>query len=486
MDSRLNDTKIAQRRDETDIMPFAPQAGAPLAGRASAGDLAAGWRALTPRLAALKGQKTYDNWLAWIEPLEQDGGSLTLGLPNKFMRDWVKNNYGVDVAGLVCQALPGVHDVKWVVRTGEAKPAAAPHAQAAAGTSGAEEASARRGRLGTPLDERFTFDSFVVGRPNQFCYAAARKVAELQHVEFNPLFIYGGVGLGKTHLMHAIAWEALRINPRLKLLYLSAERFMYAFINALRYDNIMQFKERMRAVDLLLIDDMHFLVGKESTQEEFFHLFNYLIDNGKQIVLSADRAPGDIEGLEERIKSRLAWGLVADVHPTDYELRLSILELKAQRLRAEIPADVLAFLAKHITANVRELEGALTRVVAHAQLTHVAISLELARDVLQDILRANNRKITVEDIQKATAEHYNIRLADMLSARRERGIVRPRQVAMYIAKKLTTMSLPDIARAFRGRDHTTVLYAVNRIEGLRQVDNGLESDLRMLTRRLEG
>lgn len=481
MDSRVNELKIAEQRDGYGGAPGMPAQAAP--GSAGSG-LVAQWQALMPRMVALKGQKTYDNWLAWIEPVGLDNGTLSLALPNKFMRDWIKNNYGAEVAALACQALAGAQDVKWLVRAAEPKPVAA--AATAASVSADGGAATKRGRLGTPLDERFTFDSFVVGRPNQFCYAAARKVAELQHVEFNPLFIYGGVGLGKTHLMHAIAWEALRVNPRLKLLYLSAERFMYAFINALRYDNILQFKERMRSVDLLLIDDMHFLVGKESTQEEFFHLFNYLIDNGKQIVLSADRAPGDIEGLEERIKSRLAWGLVADVHPTDYELRLSILELKAQRLRAEIPGDVLSFLAKHITANVRELEGALTRVVAHAQLTHVAISLELARDVLQDILRANNRRITVEDIQKITAEHYNIRLADMLSARRERGIVRPRQVAMYMAKKLTTMSLPDIARAFRGRDHTTVLYAVNRIESLRQVDNGLESDLRMLSRRLEG
>ncbi|RME64864.1 MAG: chromosomal replication initiator protein DnaA [Alphaproteobacteria bacterium] len=457
-------------------MPFSPPP--------AAGALKAHWEKLTPRLVGLKGQKAYDNWLAWIEPVGHQDGTVTLALPNKFMRDWIKNNYGADIGALLCQSLPHVSDIRWVVHASDAKPA--PTRQPDGAGAAADGHRGPRGRFGTPLDERFTFDSFVVGRPNQFCYAAARKVAELQHVEFNPLFIYGGVGLGKTHLMHAIAWEAVRINPRLKLLYLSAERFMYAFINALRYDNILQFKEKMRSVDLLLIDDMHFLVGKESTQEEFFHLFNYLIDNGKQIVLSADRAPGDIEGLEERIKSRLAWGLVADVHPTDYELRLSILELKAQRLRTAIPDDVLGFLAKHITANVRELEGALTRVVAHAQLTHVAITLELARTVLQDILRANNRKITIEDIQKATAEHYNIRLADMLSARRERGIVRPRQVAMYMAKKLTTLSLPDIARAFRGRDHTTVLYAVNRIDELRQVDNGLEADIRMLTRRLEG
>jgi chromosomal replication initiator protein len=304
-------------------------------------------------------------------------------------------------------------------------------------------------------------------------------------VPFNPLFLYGGVGLGKTHLMHAIAWHIRSSAPQRRVIYLSAEKFMYQFIRALRFKDTMAFKEQFRSVDVLMIDDVQFISGKDSTQEEFFHTFNALVDQNRQIVISADKSPSDLEGMEERLKSRLGWGLVADLHPTSYELRLGILQAKAEQRRAQIPAKVLEFLAHKITSNVRELEGALNRIAAHAQLVGREVTLESAQEVLHDLLRANDRRVTIDEIQKRVAEHYNIRLSDMHSARRSRAVARPRQVAMYLAKQLTPRSLPEIGRKFGGRDHTTVMHAVRKIEELRESDRALAEDLDLLRRMLE-
>jgi chromosomal replication initiator protein len=293
------------------------------------------------------------------------------------------------------------------------------------------------------------------------------------------------VGLGKTHLMHAIAWEIRTRDPSRRVIYLSAEKFMYQFIRALRFRDTVAFKEQFRSVDVLMIDDVQFISGKDSTQEEFFHTFNALVDQNRQVVISADKSPSDLEGLEERLRSRLGWGLVADIHPTTYELRLGILQSKAEQLRAQIPQKVTEFLAHKIQSNVRELEGALNRIVAHSTLVGRDITLETTQEVLHDLLRANDRRVTIEEIQKRVAEHYTIRIADMSSARRARAVARPRQVAMYLAKVLTSRSLPEIGRKFGGRDHTTVMHAVRKIEELKAADPALAEDVELLRRMLE-
>jgi chromosomal replication initiator protein len=326
----------------------------------------------------------------------------------------------------------------------------------------------------------------VVGKPNEFAHACARRVSEKPASPgFNPLFLYGGVGLGKTHLMHAIAWAIREHDPRKSVAYMSAEKFMYRFIAALRSQSTMEFKETLRAVDVLMIDDLQFLIGKDNTQEEFFHTFNALVDAGKQIVVSADKSPSDLSGLEDRLRTRLGCGMVADIHATTYELRLSILEAKASAAGVPVPPKVLEFLAHKITSNVRELEGALNRLIAHANLFGRPVTLEGAQEVLHDILRAHDRRVTIEEIQRKVAEHYNIRLTDMSSARRARNVARPRQVAMYLAKQLTSRSLPEIGRRFGNRDHTTVMHAVARVAELMQQDAAFAEDVELLRRMLE-
>jgi chromosomal replication initiator protein len=287
-------------------------------------------------------------------------------------------------------------------------------------------------------------------------------------------------------LMHAIAWHIRRTDPARKVVYLSAEKFMYLFIRALRTKETMTFKEYFRSVDVLMVDDVQFIAGKESTQEEFFHTFNALIDQNKQLIISGDRSPADLEGMEERVRSRLGWGLVADIHTTTYELRLGILQSKVEKMpHVHVPTRVLEFLAHKITSNVRELEGALNRVVAHTTLVGTPITLESTQEVLYDILRANDRRITIEDIQKKVSAHYNIKVSDMHSARRSVAIARPRQVAMYLAKKLTTKSLPEIGRKFGGKDHTTVMHAVKRIDEICKQDQEFADDVELLMRMLQ-
>jgi chromosomal replication initiator protein len=351
---------------------------------------------------------------------------------------------------------------------------------------GASSSLSAASEISAPLDPRFTFDQFVVGKPNEFAYAAARRVAEAASVPFNPLFLYGGVGLGKTHLMHAIAHEIHNREPKRTVMYLSAEKFMYRFVRALREQNTVNFKDQFRSVDVLMIDDVQFIGGRDATQEEFFHTFNALVDQGRQIILSADKSPSDLEGVEERLKSRLNCGLVADIHATTYELRLAILEAKAEQMTLEAPRKVIEILAHKITSNVRELEGALNRVAAHTQLVGRELTLETTQDVLHDLLRANDRRVTIEEIQKRVAEHFNIRVSDMHSARRARSVARPRQVAMYLAKQLTSRSLPEIGRKFGGRDHTTVMHAVKKVDELRDRDASFAEDVELLRRMLEG
>ncbi len=448
------------------------------------------WGRVCNELLKTVGKNNFTSWIAPLRLIELSDGIVSFEAPTKFMRDWVSRNFAEPILRELRQA--GVTAERIDIRVPELR--AIPVAAVATPTPAKPRKPARAADdadlPGAPLDARFTFDSFVVGKPNELAHAAARRVAEGGPVTFNPLFLYGGVGLGKTHLMHAIAHELQARRPDLRVLYLSAEQFMYRFVQALRERQIMDFKEMFRSVDVLMVDDVQFIAGKDSTQEEFFHTFNALVDQGKQIVISADRAPGEIKDLEDRIKSRLQCGLVVDLHPTDYELRLGILQTKTEAYRAQYPGLVLAdgvleFLAHRITTNVRVLEGALTRLFAFASLVGREITLDLAQECLTDILRASDRKVTIEEIQRKVAEHYTIRLSDMIGPKRVRTIARPRQVAMYLAKQLTTRSLPEIGRRFGGRDHTTIMHGIRKIEELKGADRQLAEDIDLLRRLLE-
>ena len=460
------------------------------------------------------GEATYRSWLKPLTLLGQSDCQVSIAVKTRFMRDWISQHYAERIRALWHAANPEVRGIEFVVAG--SRPQAmkaqqaervAPHTEAQRAESGrAEPQRAESGRaepmresaradapatfapedVSAPLDPRFTFENFVVGKSNELAHAAAQRVAEARAVPFNPLFLYGGVGLGKTHLMHAVAWHIKKRTPQRRVIYLSAEKFMYQFIRSLRQRNVMAFKEQFRSVDVLMIDDVQFISGKDSTQEEFFHTFNALVDQNRQVVISADKSPHDLEGLEERMRSRLGWGLVADIHPTTYELRLGILQSKAEQMKAQVPSKVLEFLAHKIVSNIRELEGALNRIVAHATLIGRSITLETTQEVLHDLLRANDRRVTIEEIQRRVAEHFNMKLADMHSERRARAVARPRQVAMYLSKQLTTRSLPEIGRKFGNRDHTTVMHAVRKIEELCALDAGFSEDVELLRRMLEG
>ncbi|HXP95744.1 MAG TPA: chromosomal replication initiator protein DnaA [Telmatospirillum sp.] len=450
------------------------------------------WNRVRGRLRDEYGEAAFKSWLNPLTLAEIRDGQVRMCVPTRFLRDWVATHYGDRIRALWSKEDASISGVDIVVLPSAAKmaprvaQAAKPTAVAAPAAVPAPcEPANLNDEIGAPLDPRYTFDNFVVGKPNEFAFAAARRVAESDQVSFNPLFLYGGVGLGKTHLMHAVAWHIRERDPKRSVMYLSAEKFMYRFVRALRFQDTMAFKEQFRSVDVLMIDDVQFIGGKDSTQEEFFHTFNSLVDQGRQIIISADKSPSSLQGMEERLRSRLGCGLVADIHATTYELRLGILGAKAEQMDVDVPRKVAEFLAHKITSNVRELEGALNRVVAHAQLVGRDITLESTQEVLHDLLRANDRRITIEEIQKKVAEHFNIRLADMHSARRARQVARPRQVAMYLAKQLTSRSLPEIGRKFGGRDHTTVMHAVKKIEELRSADSSFAEDIELLRRMLE-
>ncbi len=460
------------------------------------------WGQVSESLKTTVGQ---NNFKTWIEPLKLnslENGVAHFEVPTNFFGNWVSRNFSDTIVkqmsrdGLEVRRLE--FRVPSTVRPAPSAPAtveAQAHGSNGSGASrgGSNGASAGGGDddlPGAALDERFTFDSFVVGKPNQLAYTAARRVSEGGPLTFNPLFLYGGSGLGKTHLMHAIAWALKENLPEKRVVYLSSDQFMYRFVRALREDGMHEFKQAFRSVDVLMVDDVQFFAGKNSTQEEFFHTFNALSDQGKQIVISADRAPHDIKKIEDRIASRLASGLVVDLHPTDYELRLGILQQKAEFYKGhygnlEIAPHVLEFLAHRITGNVRTLEGALTRIFAFGNLVGREVTLEMVQECLADLLRASERKLTIEEIQRRVCEHYNVRISDMTGPKRHRTIARPRQVAMFLAKGLTSRSLPEIGRRFGNRDHTTVLYAIRKIEEMMQTDSGLADDIEMLKRMLE-
>jgi chromosomal replication initiator protein len=464
------------------------------------------WARIRTRLQFEVGDVEYRSWMRQMSLGALDGDEVTLLLPSRFLRDWVRSHYGDRILAFWQHENPVVRRVD--IRVGQPRvglaeslsagssrldqPIAADPAAAEAVTSAMPSTQARPGpraseELSAALDPRYTFDSFVVGKPNEFAYACARRVAEHPATQgFNPLFLYGGVGLGKTHLMHAIGIELGRNQKRQSTVaYMSAEKFMYRFIAAIRSQQTLEFKDHLRSVDVLMIDDLQFLIGKDNTQEEFFHTFNALVDAGKQIVISADKSPSDLNGLEDRLRTRLGCGMVADLHATTFELRVSILEAKAIRADSKIPSKVLEFLAHKITSNVRELEGALNRLIAHANLFSRPITLETTQELLHDILNAHDRRVTIDEIQRRVAEHYNLRVTDMSSARRARAVARPRQVAMYLAKQLTSRSLPEIGKKFGNRDHTTVMHACSRITELIEKDGGFAEDVELLRRMLE-
>ncbi|MEM8801610.1 MAG: chromosomal replication initiator protein DnaA [Pseudomonadota bacterium] len=446
------------------------------------------WGQIREDLLSAVGKNNYVNWIEPLEFSKLNGGVATFLVPTSFMGNWVSRNFGEHIKNCLSSAGENVARIEFSVPAGNTrtKPVETKKMDASpkASTDHALEVP------GAPLDSRFTFESFVVGKPNELAHAAARRVAEGGEVTFNPLFLYGGVGLGKTHLMHAIAWELRNRSPELRVVYLSAEQFMYRFVQALRDKDMIAFKQLFRSVDVLMIDDVQFIAGKDATQEEFFHTFNALVDQNKQIIVSSEKAPTEIEGIENRIVSRLQSGLVVDLHPTNYELRLGILQQKAEAFSTQFPNlviedGVLEFLAHRISTNVRVLEGGLMRLFAFGSLVGREITMELTQDCLADVLRASDRKITVEEIQRKVSDHFNIRLSDLIGPKRVRTFARPRQIAMYLSKQMTSRSLPEIGRRFGGRDHTTVMHGVRKIEELMVKDSQIADDLELLRRSLE-
>ena len=431
------------------------------------------------------GDGDFRNWVAGVAMVAMEGDRAVLEAPTAFTRDWLNNNYQETILRHLQLQAPAINRVEFRARKG-ARPAAR---QTEPGTS--DGAGGRDEPVGVRLNPGLTFDSFVVGKPNIVAHSAAWRVAHSDATDLNPLFLNGNVGLGKTHLMHAIAGAYIARKPKSKVLYLSAEQFMYRFVLALRDKSILEFKKLFRSVDMLMIDDVQFIADKQSTQEEFFHTFNALVEQRKKVVISADRSPGAIEGIEERIRSRLQSGLVADLHPTSYELRLGILQHKSEASKKSNPGIVFAdglfeFMAKTITSNVRVLEGALNRLIATASFLQADITVELAREVLLDVIQQSDRKIDLDSIIRSVADHYSVRTADLLGPKRTRQFVRPRQVAIYLARQLTSTPLIDIGRKFGGRDHTTVLHSVRTITKLKATDGGIGEDLEILQRRIEG
>ncbi|MTI44695.1 chromosomal replication initiator protein DnaA [Roseibium hamelinense] len=479
------------------------------------------WNRVKKRLRAELGDDVFSSWFARVDLEEHNEGTVRLSVPTRFLKQWIQSNYNDRLMGLWQRECENVHRIELTVRgairprqkpVGAAvalpaakrpKPTASDNrvdgfadtnpvaaAQAATAAVGrGETAETNRDVLqGASLDPKYTFETFVEGDSNGLALAAARQVASGGTVTFNPLFLHASVGLGKTHLMQAVASKA-RASGR-KVLYLTAEHFMYRFVSALKAQSALAFKDTLRTIDLLLIDDMQFLHGKQ-VQQEFCHTLNALIDGARQVIVAADRAPSELDTLDDRVRSRLSGGLVVGIHEPDFTLRRNILTARvAQSQRTypnfEVPDTVLDYVARHVASSGRDLEGALNRLVAHNQLTNQPITQEMAEMTLRDLVRSSEpRRVKIEDIQRIVSKHYNVTKADLLSARRTRTIVRPRQIAMYLAKVMTPRSLPEIGRRFGNRDHTTVLHAVRKIEELARADHALSQELELLKRMLD-
>jgi chromosomal replication initiator protein len=467
------------------------------------------WTRVRDRLRAEVGDDIYSSWFARMELDGSEGDTVKLSVPTRFLKSWIQSHYAERVLACWQAENSGCSRIELTVRSsvlraaplkGKSVELATPQREGGDSKAngmelrlpGALAAGTHESLGGSPLDPRLTFETFLVGRCNTLAHAAARQVASARRGEavlFNPLYVHAGVGLGKTHLLQALAWAGNASKDR-KVLYLTAEKFMYGFVSALRAQNAIAFKEAVRSIDVLVIDDLQFLQGK-STQAEFCHTLNALIDAGRQVVVAADRPPSDLESLEERVRSRLAGGLAVEMGPLGEDLRLEILKSRTAAARAhhpgfDVPALVLAFIAKTVTHNGRDLEGALNRLLAHSKLTGNPITLEMAEREIRDLIRPMEpKRVKIEDIQRVVARQYNVSRADLLSSRRTANVVRPRQVAMYLAKTLTLRSLPEIGRRFGGRDHTTVLHAVRKIEGLVNTDNALAEEIELLKRQLQ-
>ncbi len=498
------ETSASPTDTETEMLAALAQVPLPDSAPLADGDVAdtgAAWIRVQARLRAELGEDVYSSWFSRLalEDVEEDG-TASLTVPTRFLKSWIDAHYADRIIRAFAAEAPQVRRISLAVRSAVVravpKPveargeAAAPRAVVAAPTASGEPASGSA-LMGSPLDRRLTFETFLVGRSNGLAHAAAREVSQARSgeaVRFNPLYVHAAVGLGKTHLLQAICCATTDAGRR--VIYLTAERFMFGFVSALRAQTALAFKEALRAIDVLVIDDVQFLQGK-SVQQEFSHTLNALIDAGKQIVVAADRPPAELESFDERLRSRLAGGLAVEMGALDEELRLAILKIRiAQASRRHpsfsVPPDVAAYVARVVTANGRDLEGAVNRLVAHNTLENAPVTMEMAEDKLRDLVRTREpRRVKIEDIQRMVARHYNVSRQDILSSRRTQTVVRPRQVAMYLAKTLTLRSLPEIGRRFGGRDHTTVLHAVRKIDGLIGSDNRLAEEVELLKRLLQ-
>lgn len=461
-------------------------ASAGLAGVARISDVARAWTRIRHGLRDSAGGRLFDQWLKPMTLIETDETDIVrLALPSAFMTNWVRNNYGERLTHEFRTLVPGVQHV--LIETVSATTAldtvkAEPAAVAIPAVTPAPVLAAR-----PAFDARFTFDRFVVDASNRVAANAAQALAQAGTPRFTPLFLHGATGMGKTHLMHAIGAAYVAAVPTATIIMMSAERFMFEFIQAMRARDTFSFKARLRSADLLMIDDLQFIAGKDATQEEFFHTINEVMGAGKRLVVTADRAPQALDGVEARIVSRFASGFVADIKPADLGLRRAILDRKlADMPDAHVPEEVLTLLAGRLSNNIRELEGALNRLVAYAHLTDEAIDLDFTHATLGELLRGAQKRITIDEIQRAVSRYFELKPLDLVSARRARVVARPRQIAMYLAKRLTTRSLPEIGRKFGGRDHSTVIHAVRRIEELRGTDGDVDTAVRSLMRDLEG
>jgi len=425
------------------------------------------WARLIESLARTLPAPVLDNWIRPCRLVAVEGDHLRIGAPNKFSRDWLAQNYLDALHQAAREVLGGHPRITLIVEeAAAAEPAPPPRMERAPGGGTVEG-----------LNPRYTFDAFVVGSSNQFAQAACQAVAELPSRAYNPLFIYGGVGLGKTHLLHAVGHQCVRLFPGMSVAYLSSERFTNELINAIRYDRTAEFRARYRTIDLLLIDDIQFISGKERTQEEFFHTFNDLYESRKQIIVSSDSSPKDIPEIEERLRSRFEWGLIADIQPPDFETRVAIIKKKAALERIRLGDDVAYLIASRIKSNIRELEGSLTRMIAFCALTGREMTVDLAQEVLGELWGEDEKIITIDQIQRRVCDFFGLKLSDLKAKNRTKAIAFPRQVAMYLSRQMTHSSLSEIGRAFGGKDHTTVLHAVDKIQTLLQEDPKLRKTI---------
>jgi len=440
-------------------------------------------------LAQLELNLSPQHFSTWIKPLklvriEQD--MVYLEVPNRFVLDWVKENYSKLIQKILSELSAVTYRLQFTVdsKSRDSLPKRTTNVETANPVVVKEKPVTNNHAADINLNRKYTFDEFVAGSSNQFAYAAAMAVANNPATTYNPLFIYGGVGLGKTHLANAIGNAILKKSPHMRICYYTSEKFMNELINSLRYNRMDEFRNKFRSMDVILIDDIQFIAGKERTQEEFFHTFNALYESHKQIIVTSDKFPKDIPGLEERLRSRFEWGLIADIQPPDVETKLAILKMKAEQNSINLPEDVALFLASSVCNNVRELEGYLIRIGAYASLTAIPVSLEMARDVLKDILVERNRELSVEEIIKRVSIHFNMKISDMKSAKRLKAVVLPRQIAMYLSRQLTSSSYPEIGDRFGGKDHSTIIHAIRKIEKLMVEDFQLRTTIENLRKEL--